>query len=148
MSLEAVSSSLSAWNARAAVVRCSGAKVFLTPSHVKASLTAAMVVRSLWAELGEVWLTGVLVGWVVDRGGWFWLVVGSVVVAVDIGTWNLLGECVEGRPPRLLTDRWRHGLEKSMAGDAFGGLRRAIGHRGDHGAACHRRRLIGGKNAG
>ena len=93
-------------------------------------------------------MTGLLLGWVVDRGGWFWLVVGSVVVAVDIGTWNLLGECVEGRPPRLLTDRWRHGLEKSMAGDAFGGLRRAIGHRGDHGAACHRRRLIGGKNAG
>ena len=84
-------------------MRCSGARVFLTPSHVKASLTAAMVVRSLWAELGEVWLTGVLVGWVVDRGGWFWLVVGSVVVAVDIGTCNLLGECVKGRPPRLLT---------------------------------------------
>ena len=84
ISLLAERSSRSAWNARAAVVRCSGARVFLTPSHVKASLTAAIVVRSLWAELGEVWLTGVLLGWVVGRGGWFWLVVGSVVVAVDI----------------------------------------------------------------
>jgi len=27
------------------------------------------------------------------------------------------------------------GLEKSLAGDASGGLRRVIGHRGDHGAA-------------
>jgi hypothetical protein len=76
-------------------VRCSGAKVLRTPSHVKASFTAAMVVRSLWAALGEVWLTGVLLGWVVDRGGWFWLVVGSVVVAVDMCAWNLLGEWVE-----------------------------------------------------
>ena len=67
MSLLAESSSRSAWNARAAVVRCSGARVFLTPSHVKASLTAAMVVRSLWAALGVVWVTGVLLGWVVDR---------------------------------------------------------------------------------
>jgi len=41
-------------------------------------------VRSLWAELGEVWLTGELLGWVVDLGDWFWLVVDSVVVAVDI----------------------------------------------------------------
>jgi hypothetical protein len=44
-----------------------------------------MVVRTLWAELGEVWLTGVLLGWVVDRGDWFWLVVGSIVVCVDMG---------------------------------------------------------------
>ena len=41
--MEAESSFRSAWNAQAAVVRCSGARVFLTPSHVKASLTAAMV---------------------------------------------------------------------------------------------------------
>ena len=41
------------------------------------------------------------------------------------------------RPPRLLTDWWRLGLEKSLAGDAFGGLWRAIGYRGDHGAAEH-----------
>jgi hypothetical protein len=63
-----------------------------------------MVVRSLWAELGEVWLTGVLLGWVVDRADWVWLVVGSVVVAVDIGTWNLLGESVEG-PTAKTADR-------------------------------------------
>jgi hypothetical protein len=30
------------------------------------------------------WERGVLVGWVVGRGDWLWLVVGSVVVAVDI----------------------------------------------------------------
>ena len=47
------------------------------------------MVRSLWAELGEVWLTGVLLGWVVDREDWFWPVSWDVVVAVDIGTWNL-----------------------------------------------------------
>jgi len=58
---------------------------------VKASLTAAIVVRSLWAALGLVWVMGLLLGWVVDLGGWLWLVVGSVVVAVDIGTWILLG---------------------------------------------------------
>ena len=42
------------------------------------------MVRSLWAELGEVWLTGVLLGWVVDREDWFGLVVDSVVVAVGM----------------------------------------------------------------
>ena len=67
-------------------MRCSGARVFLTPSHVKESFTAAIVARSLLAALGEVCVAGLLAGWVVDRGGWFWLVVGSVVVAVDIGT--------------------------------------------------------------
>jgi hypothetical protein len=71
---------------------------------VKASLTAAMVVRSLWAELGEVWLTGALLGWVVDREDWFWPVSWDVVVAVDIGTWNLLGECVE-EPAAKTADR-------------------------------------------
>jgi len=43
-----------------------------------------MVVRSLWAALGVVWVMGLLLGWVVDRGGWFWLVVDFVVVAVAI----------------------------------------------------------------
>ena len=51
-----------------------------------------MVVRSLWAELGEVWLTGVLLGWVVDRVGWFWLVVGSVVVSGGMGPLQETGE--------------------------------------------------------
>jgi hypothetical protein len=54
---------------------------------VKASLTAAMVVRRRLAAFGVVWLMGVLVGGVVDRGDSFWLVVGSVVVAV--GMWPL-----------------------------------------------------------
>ena len=65
-------------------MRCSGARVFLTPSHAKASLTAAMVVRSLWAELGEVWLTGVLLGWVVVRRELVWPVSWDVVVDVDM----------------------------------------------------------------
>jgi hypothetical protein len=76
----------SAWDTRAAVVRCSGARVFRTPSHVKASLTAAIVVRSLWAALGEVWVVGLFVGWVVDRLVVCWPVVGSVVVAVVMGS--------------------------------------------------------------
>jgi len=84
ISFDAESSSRSAWNARAAVVRCSGARVFLTPSHVKARRTAAIVVRSLWAALGEVWVVGLVVGWLVDRLVVCGLVRGSVVVAVDI----------------------------------------------------------------
>ena len=52
-----------------------------TPSHVKESFTAAIVVRSLWAALGEVWVVGlVAVDLLVDCGG----VVGAMVVAVDI----------------------------------------------------------------
>ena len=65
-------------------MRCSGARVLRTPSHVKASLTAAIVVRSLWAALGVVWVTGVLVGWVVDRLAVCWPVSWDVVVAVDM----------------------------------------------------------------
>ena len=87
-------------NARAAVVRCSGARVLRTPSHVKASFTAAIVVRSLWAAERSSWV----VGWVVDRGDWFWLVSWDVVVAVDIGTCDLLGGWVEG-PAAKTADR-------------------------------------------
>jgi hypothetical protein len=66
-------------------MRCSGARVFLTPpSHVKERRTAAMVVRSLWAAERSSWVVGVLVGWVVDRLVVCGLVWGSVVVAVDI----------------------------------------------------------------
>ena len=104
MSLLAERSSRSAWNARAAVVRCSGARVLRTPSHVKASLTAAMVVRSLLAALGVVCVTGLLVGWVAVRRELVWPVSWDVVVAVDIGTWNLLGECVED-PAATTADR-------------------------------------------
>ncbi|MEN6451537.1 MAG: hypothetical protein ABFC96_13680 [Thermoguttaceae bacterium] len=74
MSLLAESSSRSAWNARAAVVRCSGARVLRTPSHVNESLTAAIVARSLLAALRSSWLLGVLVGWVVVRRELVWLV--------------------------------------------------------------------------
>ncbi len=68
------------------------------------SFTAAIVVRSLWAALGVVWVTGVLVGWVVGRLVVCWPVSWDVVVAVDIGTWNLLGESVEG-PATETADR-------------------------------------------
>jgi len=47
---------------------------------VKASLTAAMVVRSLWAALGEVCVAGLLVGWVVVRRELVWPVSWEVVV--------------------------------------------------------------------
>jgi hypothetical protein len=70
-------------------VRCSGARIFLTPSHVNESFTAAIVVRSLLAAVGEVWVAGLVVGRVVDRGGVCWPVWGSVVVAVDM-RWFLL----------------------------------------------------------
>ena len=65
-------------------MRCSGARVLRTPSHVKASFTAAIVVRSLWAALGEVCVVGLVVGWVVVRLAVCWPVSVEVVVAVDI----------------------------------------------------------------
>ncbi len=74
------------------------------PRQVKASRTAAMVVRSLWVALGVVWVMGLLLGWDVDRLVVCWPVSWDVVVAVDIGTWNLLGESVEG-PAAKTADR-------------------------------------------
>ena len=64
----------------------------------------AIVVRSLWAALGEVCVAGLVVGWVVDRLAVCWPMSWEVVVAVDIGTWNLLGESVEG-PATKTADR-------------------------------------------
>ena len=145
MSLLADRSSRSAWNALAAVVRCSGAKVFLTPSHVKASLTAAMVVRSLLAALGVVWVTGVLVGWVVDRRELVWPVSWEVAVAVDIGTCDLLEGWMEGRAAQTGGGSdW----ENPLAGEGFGGLGRAISSRGDRGAVCQKKPESGGENLG
>jgi hypothetical protein len=63
-----------------------------------------MVVRSLWAALGVVWVTGVLAGWVVVRGDWLWLVSWDVVVAVDIGTCDLLEDWMES-PAAKTADR-------------------------------------------
>ncbi len=63
-----------------------------------------MVVRSLWAAERSSWVVGVLVGWVVDRGDWLWLVSWDVVVAVDIGTWNLLEDWMES-PAAKTADR-------------------------------------------
>jgi F0F1-type ATP synthase assembly protein I len=56
---------------------------------VKASLTAAMVVRSLWAAERSSWVVGVLVGWIVDRLVVCWPVSVEVVVAVDMKNWFL-----------------------------------------------------------
>jgi hypothetical protein len=63
-----------------------------------------MVVRSLWAALGVVWVTGLLLGWDVDRLVVCWPVSWDVVVAVDIGTWNLLEDWMEG-PTATTADR-------------------------------------------
>ena len=60
-----------------------------------------------------------LAGWVVDRGDWFWLVLGSVVVAVDIGTCDLLDGWMEG--PAVQT-RSSAGLKSPLTGDRFAGL--------------------------
>ena len=90
-------------------MRCSGAKVFLTPSHVKESFTAAIVVRSLLAALGEVWVVGLLV--IVDRLVVCGLVVGSVVVAVDIGCAESPWVWLDGRPGSA--DWWWLRLEKT-----------------------------------
>ena len=67
-------------------MRCSGARVLRTPSQVKASLTAAMVVRRRLAAFGVVWVMGLLLGWDIDRLVVCWPVSVDVVVAVDIGT--------------------------------------------------------------
>jgi len=95
---------------------------------VKASFTAAIVVRSLLAALGEVWVVGLVVGRLVVCG----LAWGSVVVAVDIGcaespwVWLVEGPAAE---------TWGgSGWEKSLAGNIFGVLGSPISHRGDHGA--------------
>ena len=70
-------------------MRCSGARVFRTPSHVNESFTAAIVVRSLWAAERSSWLVGVLVGWVVVRLVMVWPVSWEVVVKVDMKNWFL-----------------------------------------------------------
>ncbi len=77
--------SRSAWKARAAVSRCSGRSALRVPSHVKASLTAAIVERSLLAAERSVWVAGLVVGEVVVRREMVW------PVSVDMGTWDLLG---------------------------------------------------------
>ena len=63
---------------------CAGARVLRTPSHVNASLTAAIVVRSLLAAERSSWVVGVVVGEVVDRLAVCWPVSWDVVVKVDI----------------------------------------------------------------
>jgi len=62
-----------------------------TPSHLKASLTGTKVDRSLLAAERSVWVAGVVVGRVVGRGDWFKVIGDSLVVAVDMGRWDLLG---------------------------------------------------------
>ncbi len=86
-----------------------------------------------------------LVGWVVVRLAVCWPVSWDVVVVVDIGTWNLLGECVEG--PAAQTGGGT-GLEIPLAGDAFRAIGSPISQRGDHGAACHEEPESEGENLG
>ena len=66
------------------------------PSQVKASLTAAIVVRSLWAAERSSWVLEMLVGWVVVRLLLCWPVSCDVVVVVGIGTCDLLERWMEG----------------------------------------------------
>jgi len=63
-----------------------------------------MVVRSLWAALGEVWVVGEFVGWVVDRLVVCGLVSVDVVVAVDIWVRGISLGVVgwKARPRRLV----------------------------------------------
>jgi hypothetical protein len=63
---------------------------------VNASFTAAIVVRSLWAALGEVCVARLLVGWVVDRLAVCWPVSWDVVVKVDMERMGLLEGWMEG----------------------------------------------------
>ena len=65
-------------------MRCFGVRVFLTPSHVNESFTAAIVVRSLLAAERSDWRVGLLVGEVVVRRKLVWPVSWDVVVAVGI----------------------------------------------------------------
>jgi hypothetical protein len=59
---------------------------------VKASLTAAIVVRSLWAALRSSWVAGLVVGWVVLRLAVCWPVsMDVVVVAVDMKWFMFFG---------------------------------------------------------
>ena len=51
---------------------------------MKASFTAAIVVRSLMTAEHSSWAVGVLLGWVVDRLVACWPVSVDVVVAVDM----------------------------------------------------------------
>lgn len=88
--------------------------------------------QSLLAAERSSWLVGVLVGWVVLRLVVCWPVVGSVVVAVDIGTCDLLEGWTEGPAAHAGGGT---GLENPLAGDGFRAIESPISHRGDRGAA-------------
>ena len=100
--------------------------------------------RSLLAAERSVWVAAAVVGWVVVRREVVWPV--SVVVAVDMGTWDLLGD-VYGKdlPQRRVAARSR---KKALAGDGFRGQGRAIRHRGDHRAVCCKEGQRGSKTTG
>jgi hypothetical protein len=66
---------------------------------VKAMRTAAIVVRSLWAALGEVCVAGLVVGRVVGRLVVCWLVSCDVVVAVDMNEMVPVLVCERGLGP-------------------------------------------------
>ena len=129
------------WNARAAVVRCSGPRVLRTSSHAKASFTAAIVVRSVLAAERSSWVVGVLVGWIADRLAVCWPVSWDVVVAVDTEVACLHRECSEALGHR-------REQKNPLAGDGFRVLGSPISNWGDHGAPCRQEPESGGENPG
>jgi len=103
-----------------------------------------VALRRLAAER-SVWVVGVLASWVVVRREVVWPV--SVVVAVDMGTWDLLVGGEWGGPAAK-TCGGTIG-KRALADGGFGGQGRAIGHWSDHGAVRRRdgqqgwRKLVG-----
>ena len=88
-------------------------------------------------------MTGLVVGWVMARLVACWPVSWDVVVAVDIGTCDLLEGWMKGPAAQTGGDS---GLENPLAGDGFRALGIPISHRGDYGAACHHEPESGGEN--
>ena len=82
------------------------------------------MLRSLWAALGVVWVTGVLVGWVADRLVVCWPVSWDVVVAVDM--WVPLGESGETASWRgtcwAVDARSQEGIESGRCSLGFSGV--------------------------
>ena len=61
---------------------------------------------------------------------------------------SILSPAVTATGTTFWADRWRHGWEKSLAGDGFQALGSPISHRGDHEAVLHRGPESGVKNSG
>jgi len=86
------------------------------------SLTAAIVVRSLWAAERSSWDVGLLVGWVVVRRELVWPVSVDVVVAVGIWVRGIsLKVGLGARPRRLVAARAGKSHWLATALEAYGG---------------------------